>query len=57
MILLFYTPRHFRRRGGRMPTQEKKKTYDLRKIGNYKKIPEMPGFDGKYAADHPKAKF
>ena len=38
-------------------TRKKKKTYDLRKIGNYKKIPEMPGFDGKYAADHPKAKF
>ena len=33
------------------------KTYDLRKIRNYKKIPEMSGFDGKYAADHPKAKF
>ena len=24
----------------------------LRKLGNYKKIPEIPGFDDKYPADH-----
>ena len=27
----------------------------LRNLGNYKKIPEIPGFDDKYPADHPKA--
>ena len=32
---------------------------DLRviKLGNYKKILEIPGLDNKYSADHPKAKF
>ena len=29
----------------------------LRKLGNFKKIPEMLGFDGKYPAVQPKAKF
>ena len=29
----------------------------LRKLGNFKKIPEIIGFDGKYPAVHPKAKF
>ena len=32
---------------------------DLRepkKLGNYKKISEIVGFDGKYSADHAKAK-
>ena len=29
---------------------------DLRKLGNFKKITEMLGFDGKYPAVHPKAK-
>ena len=33
------------------------KTKDLRKLGNFKKIPEMPEFDGEYPAVHPKAKF
>ena len=33
------------------------KTKDLRKSGNSKKIPEILGFDGKYPAVHPKAKF
>ena len=34
------------------------KTSDLRNLGNFKKIPEMYGFDdGKYSAGHPKAKF
>ena len=32
-------------------------TYDLRKLGNFKKIPEMLGFDDEYPAVHPKAKF
>ena len=29
----------------------------LGKLGNFKKIPEMLGFDGEYPAVHPKAKF
>ena len=29
----------------------------LKKLGNFKKIPEMLGFDSDYAAVHPKAKF
>ena len=33
------------------------KTYDFRKLGNYKKIPETLGFDGKYPAVHPKTRF
>ena len=35
---------------------ERLKTCDLRKLGNFKKIPEMLGFDGDYPAAHPKAK-
>ena len=35
---------------------ERLKTYDLRKLGNFKKIPEKFGFDGEYPAVHPKAK-
>ena len=35
---------------------ERLKTCDLRKLGNFKKIPEMLGFDGDYSAAHPKAK-
>ena len=40
-----------------VPTQEKKKTQDLKKIGNFKKIPEMFGFDGEYSAVKPKVKY
>ena len=29
----------------------------FRKLGNFKKTPEMRGFDGEYPAIHPKAKF
>ena len=29
----------------------------LTKLGNYKKIREIPGLDSKYPADHSKAKF
>ena len=29
----------------------------LRKLGNFKKIPEMLRFDGQYSADNPKGKF
>ena len=29
----------------------------LQKLENYKKIPDMLGFDGKFSADYPKAKF
>ena len=36
---------------------ERLKTEDLRKLGNFKKIPEMLGFDGEYPATHPKGKF
>ena len=32
------------------------KTWDLRKLGNFKKIPEMLAFDGECPAVHPKAK-
>ena len=28
----------------------------LTKLGNYKKIREIPGLDNKYPADHPKVK-
>ena len=37
--------------------KKKKKTEDLRKLGNFKEIPEMLGFDGEYTTVHPKAKF
>ena len=36
---------------------EQLKTYDLRKLGNFKKIPEILGFDGEYPAVNPNAKF
>ena len=36
---------------------ERLKTWNLRKLGNFKKIPEILGFDGKYPAVQPKAKF
>ena len=36
---------------------ERLKTEDLRKFGNFQKILEMLGFDGKYPAIQPKAKF
>ena len=36
---------------------ERLKTLDLRKLGNFQKIPEMLGFDSKYPAGHPKTKF
>ena len=36
---------------------ERLKTYDLRKLGNFKKIPEMLEFDGELPVVHPKAKF
>ena len=29
----------------------------LKDLGNFKKIPEMLGFDGEYLAGHPEAKF
>ena len=32
------------------------KIKDIRKLGNFKKIPEMLGFDGLYPAVHPEAK-
>ena len=35
---------------------ERLKTRDLTKLGNFKKISEMLGFDGEYPAIHPKAK-
>ena len=33
------------------------KTYDLKKLGNFKKLHEMRGFDGEYPPGHSKAKF
>ena len=36
---------------------EQIKTKDLRNLENWKKIPEMLGFDGKYSANRKKAKF
>ena len=36
---------------------ERVKTYDLRKLRNFCKNPEMLGFDGEYPADYPKGKF
>ena len=33
------------------------KAYDLRKLRNFKKIPEMLGFDGEFPFVHQKAKF
>ena len=30
---------------------------DVKKLGNFKKNPEMLGSDGEYAASHTKAKF
>ena len=30
---------------------------DLRKFGNFKKIPEMLAFDGEYPTLHPQAEF
>ena len=36
---------------------ERLKTYDLKKLGIFKKISEMLGFDGKYSAGLPKDKF
>ena len=36
---------------------ERIKTEGLGKLGNFKKIPEMHGFDGEYPAVYPEAKF
>ena len=36
---------------------ERLKSEDLRKLGDFKKIPEMQGFDGEYPTVQPKAKF
>ena len=36
---------------------ERLKTYNLRKLGNYKKVPEMSEFDGKYSASTQKPNF
>ena len=33
------------------------RTYNLRELGHFQKIPEMPGFDGKHPVNHPKSKF
>ena len=43
----------------RVPSRvvERLKTYDLRKLRNFQKIPEMLGFDGEYQAVQPRAKF
>ena len=36
---------------------ERLKSQDLRKLGNFRKIHEMLGFNGEYPAAYPKAKF
>ena len=36
---------------------ERLKPSDLRKFGNFKKIPEMLGFEGEYPGGYPKANF
>ena len=53
-----YPPSIFAAGGGAfVPTQERKRLRIFSKLGNLKKIPEILGFDGKYPAVHPKAKF
>ena len=37
------------------PRKNKKKTYD--QLENFKKIVEIPGFDGEYQSNHPNANF
>ena len=39
------------------PAAERHKTYDLGKLGNFKKIPEMLRFNRGYPAIHPKPNF
>ena len=39
------------------PGAERIKTWDLRKLGNLKKIAKMIEFDGEYPVVHPKTKF
>ena len=34
-----------------------KEAWEVKKLGNFKKFPEMVWIDGKYPADHPKQKF
>ena len=36
---------------------EQLKTYNLRKLGNFKKMSETLGYDGEYPSGHPKGKF
>ena len=38
-------------------TAERLKTWDPRKLGNFKKMLEMLGFDDEYPTVHPKAEF
>ena len=37
--------------------REESKTYDLRKLGNFKKIPKMCGTESNYPAVYPKENF
>ena len=47
----------FSPQGGLSCPHKKKRLRILRKLGNFKKIPEMLGFNGEFPAVHPKAKF
>ena len=39
------------------PVTKQFKTWDLSKLGNFKKMPAMLGIDGEYPAGHPKSIF
>ena len=36
---------------------ERGKTFEVKKIENFNKIPEMLGFDGEYTTAHPQGRF
>ena len=36
---------------------KRRKSQDIRILGNFKKIPGMTGIEGRYPTDHPKSKF
>ena len=36
---------------------ERRKTFEVKKLENFNKIPEILGFDGQYTTAHPQGKF
>ena len=50
---------YYQKMNGRVASRvaEKLKTYDLRKLVSFNKIPEMFGFNSEYPAVHTKVKF